>query len=82
VKGEDHGSTQELERGANHRHPKQVESMRTVVEVCREHGVGESTFYQRRTTYGGLEVKEARRLKSLEDEKARLKRLYRRPDSG
>jgi len=54
---------------------KQVEAGRTVVEVCREHGVGESTFYKWKSKYGGLEVNEARRLKSLEDENARLKRL-------
>ena len=54
---------------------KQVEAGRTVVEVCREHGVGESTYYKWKSKYGGLEVNEARRLKTLEDENARLKRL-------
>jgi putative transposase len=54
---------------------KQVEAGRTVVEVCREHGVGESTLSKWRSKYGGLEVNEARRLKSLEDENTRLKRL-------
>lgn len=54
---------------------KQVEAGRTVAEVCRENGVGESTFYKWKSKYGGLEVNEARRLKSLEDENARLKRL-------
>ena len=54
---------------------KQVEAGRTVVEVCRENGVGESTFYKWKSKYGGLEVNEAKRLKSLEDENARLKRL-------
>lgn len=54
---------------------KQVEAGRTVVEVCREKGVGESTFYKWKSKYGGLEVNEARRLKSLEDENSRLKRL-------
>ena len=54
---------------------KQVEAGRTVVDACREHGVGESTFYKWKSKYGGLEVNEARRLKSLEDENARLKRL-------
>ncbi len=46
-----------------------------MVEVCREHGVGESTFYKWKSKYGGLEVNEARRLKSLEDENTRLKRI-------
>ena len=54
---------------------KQVEAGRTVVEVCRQHGIGESTFYKWKSKYGGLEVNEARRLKSLEDENARLKRI-------
>lgn len=54
---------------------KQVEAGRTVVEVCRENGVGESTFYKWKSKYGGMEVNEARRLKSLEDENGRLKRL-------
>jgi putative transposase len=54
---------------------KQVEAGRTVIEVCREHGVGESTFYKWKSKYGGLEVNEARRLKSLEEENARLKRI-------
>ena len=54
---------------------KQVEAGRTVVEVCRENGVGESIFYKWRSKYGGLEVNEMRRLKALEDENARLKRL-------
>lgn len=54
---------------------KQVEAGRSVVEVCREHGVGESTFYKWKSKYAGLEVNEARRLKSLEDENARLKRI-------
>ncbi len=54
---------------------KQVEAGRTVIEVCREHGVGESTFYKWRSKYGGLEVNEARRLKALEDENVRLKRV-------
>ena len=54
---------------------KQVEAGRTVVEICRENGVGESTYYKWKSKYGGMEVNEARRLKSLEDENARLKRL-------
>ena len=54
---------------------KQVEAGRTVVEVCRENGVGESTFYKWRSKYGGLEVSEMRRLKALEEENVRLKRL-------
>lgn len=54
---------------------KQVEAGRTVAEVCRQNGVGESTYYKWKSKYGGLEVNEARRLKALEDENSRLKRL-------
>jgi putative transposase len=45
------------------------------VEVCRRHGVSEATFYKWKAKYGGMEVSDARRLKALEDENAKLKRL-------
>ena len=48
---------------------------RTVGEVCRQHGVSENTFYRWRKRFGGLTVPEARRLRELEKENARLKRL-------
>jgi putative transposase len=44
-------------------------------ELCRKHGVSEQTFYRWKRKYGGLEVSEAQRLKALEEENARLKRL-------
>ena len=44
-------------------------------EVCRKHGISDATFYKWKARYGGLEVSEARRLKALEDENGRLKRL-------
>ena len=44
-------------------------------EVCRGHGISSATLYKWKSKYGGLEVSEARRLKSLEDENRRLKRL-------
>jgi putative transposase len=47
----------------------------TIVELCRKHGVSEQTFYRWRKTYGGMSVSEAKRLKELEKENARLKRL-------
>jgi putative transposase len=43
--------------------------------VCREHGIAEATFYRWRRAYGGMSVSEAQRLKELEKENARLKRL-------
>jgi putative transposase len=44
-------------------------------EVCRRHGISNATLYKWKSKYGGLEVSEARRLKSLEDENRRLKKL-------
>jgi putative transposase len=44
-------------------------------EVCRRHGVSSTTFYKWKARYGGLEVSDARRLKALEDENRRLKKL-------
>ena len=46
-----------------------------VAELCRKHGISDATFYAWRSRYGGLEVSDARRLKALEDENRRLKRL-------
>jgi putative transposase len=47
----------------------------TVGAICRQHGIAETTFYRWRSTYGGMSVPEAQRLKELEKENARLKRL-------
>lgn len=44
-------------------------------EVCRKHGISPNTFYKWKAKYGGLEVSDARKLKGLETENARLKRL-------
>jgi putative transposase len=44
-------------------------------DVCRKHGVSSATFYKWKAKYGGLDVSEARRLKALEQENSRLKRL-------
>jgi len=44
-------------------------------EVCRRHGISSATCYKWKAKYGGLDVSEARRLKSLEDENRRLKKL-------
>jgi putative transposase len=47
----------------------------TVREVCRRHGITETTFYRWRAKYGGMQKAEIRRLKQLEDENRRLKKL-------
>lgn len=44
-------------------------------ELCRKHGISDATFYKWRSKYGGMEVPEARRLKALEDENRKLKKL-------
>jgi putative transposase len=54
---------------------QEAEAGAEVRELCRRHGMTETTFYRWRKKYGGMEVSEARRLKQLEDENRRLKRL-------
>ena len=44
-------------------------------EVCRRHGISDATFYKWKAKYGGMEVSDAKRLKGLEDENRRLKKL-------
>ena len=44
-------------------------------DLCRKHGISDATFYKWRSKYGGMDVSDARKLKALEDENARLKRL-------
>ena len=44
-------------------------------EVCRKHGISEATFYNYKAKYGGMDVSDARRLKALEEENAKLKKL-------
>lgn len=46
-----------------------------VQELCRRHGITETTFYRWRKKFGGMEVSDARRLRQLEDENWRLKRI-------
>jgi putative transposase len=47
----------------------------SATELCRKHGISDATFYNWRSKYGGMEISEAKRLKQLEDENAKLKRL-------
>ena len=47
----------------------------SVDDLCRKHGVSNATFYKWRSRYGGMEVSDARKLKALEDENRRLKKL-------
>jgi putative transposase len=54
---------------------KEQEAGVATADICRKHGVSSATFYKWKAKYGGLEVSDARRLKALEDENAKLKRL-------
>ena len=48
-------------------------------EVCRKHGIAKSTFFKWKSKFGGIDVSDARRLKALEDENAKLKRRWPMP---
>ena len=54
---------------------KQSEAGVPTAQLCRDQGISENTFYRWKSKYGGLEVSEAKRLKQLEDENSRLKRI-------
>lgn len=54
---------------------REAESGAKIRELCSRHGIAETTFHRWRAKYGGMYVSEARRLKQLEDENRRLKRL-------
>lgn len=54
---------------------KEQEAGQKTADVCRHHGIAESTFYNWKAKYGGMEVSDAKKLKSLEDENRRLKSL-------
>ena len=54
---------------------REQETGLTVAELCRKHGISSPSFYKWKAKYGGLDVSEARRLKALEDENGKLKRM-------
>ncbi len=55
---------------------REHEAGATVADLCRKHGMSSATFYAWKAKYGGMDVSDARRLKALEEENAKLKRLY------
>jgi len=55
---------------------KEFDQGKTVEQITREHGVSRAAFYKWRQRYGGLEATELKRLKELEEENTRLKRMY------
>lgn len=54
---------------------KEHEAGTSVSELCRKHGVSDASIYKWKAKFGGMDVSEAKRLKKLEDENAKLKRL-------
>lgn len=54
---------------------KEAEAGRKIAELCRAHGISEQTYHRWKAKYGGMGVTDARRLKQLEDENRRLKKL-------
>lgn len=55
---------------------KQNEAGTPVTELCREHGMSDATFYKWRAKYGGMDASLMKRMKELEDENRRLKKMY------
>jgi putative transposase len=54
---------------------REQEAGAATADVCRKHGISSATFYKWKAKFGGLEVSDAKRLKTLEDENAKLKKL-------
>lgn len=54
---------------------READAGAVVLDLCRKHGMSSATYYAWKAKYGGLEVSEAKRLRSLEDENGKLKRL-------
>jgi len=55
---------------------KEAEAGVAVKELCRRHGISDATYYKWKARYGGSEVSELKRVKELEQENARLKKMY------
>lgn len=55
---------------------KQQEAGRSVKDICREHSISDATFYNWKSRYGGMEASDVKRMKDLEEENSRLKRMY------
>lgn len=54
---------------------REQEAGRATAEVCRKHGISGATFYKWKAKFGGMQVSDAKRLKAVEDENRRLKKL-------
>lgn len=54
----------------------EVEAGLKVIDVCRKHGITQQTYYVWKSKYGGMSVSDIKRLKELEEENSKLKRMY------
>lgn len=54
---------------------KEHQAGMSAADLCRKHGISDATFYKWRSKYGGMDVSDAKRLKALEEENAKLKKL-------
>jgi putative transposase len=54
---------------------REQEAGAKTADICRKHGISDATFYKWKARYGGLELSDAKRLRALEDENGRLKRM-------
>lgn len=55
---------------------KEAETGKAVADICREHGISNATYYAWKSKYGGMEASELKRMRSLEEENSRLKKMY------
>jgi len=55
---------------------KEADGGRKVADICREHGVSQATYYQWKAKFGGMDASDIRRLKELEEENSKLKRMF------
>ena len=55
---------------------KEADAGMPVKEICRKHGISDATYYNRKSKYGGMSASDLKRIKELESENAKLKRMY------
>lgn len=55
---------------------KEHEAGKKTQDICRHHGISDATFYNWKAKYGGMELSDAKRLRAVEDENRKLKRMY------
>lgn len=55
---------------------RKQEAGMSVKDICREHGISDATFYNWKAKYGGMDPSQLKRIKELEEENGRLKRMY------